>query len=162
MSSSSRQPPQRVSWRLELKSPDGSLSTIHANQLPGKTPRFRETLQPTQTGVHELTLHTPGSSPEIQQRRFSVYDVNVERLETSARPAPLQVLSEHSGGKFLPWDRPDDLLDLLRRRRLATSVPPEAEYMWDQMALLLLLLAWSGCEWIFPTFGRVAVTYPAC
>ncbi len=137
------------SWRLELTSPDGSLNTIQANRLPGKTPRFRETLQPTQTGVHELTLHTPGSSPQTQQRRFNVYDVNVERLETSARPAPLQVLSEHSGGTFLSWDRPDDLLDLLRRRRLATSVPPEAKYLWDQMALMVLLLAWMGCEWIF-------------
>jgi hypothetical protein len=136
-------------WRLELKSPDGTLSSIHANQLPGKTPRFRETLQPTQTGVHELTLQTPGSSPETQQRRFNVYDINVERLETSARPAPLQVLSEHSGGTFLSWDRPNDFLKLLRRHRLATSVPPEAEYMWDQMALMLLLLTWSGCEWIF-------------
>ncbi|MCA9055181.1 MAG: hypothetical protein KDA75_15180, partial [Planctomycetaceae bacterium] len=70
-------PPAGADPRLEIRGPDDAPLDVALHPLPGQTPRFRATLTPTQTGVHRVTVQTPGMSPAILEKRFNVYEVNL-------------------------------------------------------------------------------------
>lgn len=134
--------------RLTLKTPDGSSTDVAMHLLPGRNIRFRATLEPSVVGVHEVSVHAPGLVPERLGRKFNVYDLNVERLQTSANPMPLRVLAEHSGGQYFEADQYKELPKILRRHRASMLVPPRLEYIWDQWFVMCLMLVWTGVEWI--------------
>lgn len=134
---------------LELEGPDGTSAEIALHPLPGSSPRFQATLEPDQVGVHHVTLTAPGMTPAEIRKSFSVYDVNLERLQTAANAMPLRILAEHSGGAFYQAEYVDDLQDQLRRHRQSLLSPPRLEYIWDQGVIMTLLLVWMGLEWIF-------------
>jgi hypothetical protein len=87
-------------------------------------------------------------APAEQEQRFSVYDVNEERLNTTVNPMPLKVLAEHSGGEFFEVDQASTFVERLRRHRLSLEAPPQTEFVWDDWRYLVLLLTWAGAEWI--------------
>jgi hypothetical protein len=60
----------------------------------------------------------------------------------------MAVLAEHTGGEAFKPNQADLLMDKLERRRLATIVPIEPEYIWDKGVILFILLLWAGLEWI--------------
>lgn len=134
---------------LELTGPDGAPVDVALHRLPGGSPRFRATLAPEAAGIHRVALTAPGMSPSEIARNFSVYDVNLERLQTAANAMPLRILAEHSGGAFYQAEFVDDLHDQLRRHQQSLLTPPTLEYLWDQGVIMTLLLVWMGLEWIF-------------
>ena len=134
--------------RLEVIGPDGAAVDVALHNLPGAFPRYRATLTPGATGIHEVRLAAPGMQPAELSRKFSVYDVNLERLHTAVNPTPLRILAEHSGGRFLATDEMSELLSYLDRHLASLQTPPRLEYLWDRGLILTLLLVWMGIEWI--------------
>jgi hypothetical protein len=143
------QPPIGADPLLELRGPDGEPAQVALHRLPGSSPRFRARLAPDAVGTHEVTLTAPGMTPAEISKRFSVYDVNLERLQTAANAMPLRILAEHSGGAFFQAEFVNDLHDQLRRHRQSLLSPPKLQYLWDQGMIMTLLLVWMGMEWIF-------------
>lgn len=141
-------PPGGVQPALRLIEPDGRRSDVPLQRLPGAAPRYRAELALEHIGIHELQLHAPGMLPAQQHTRFNVYDVDIERLETSANPMNLRILAEHTGGRFFEAERMSELADHLRRHRQAAIVPPRLEYVWDRWFVMCLLLSWIGAEWL--------------
>jgi hypothetical protein len=139
----------QADWQVQWSAPDGPARRVALRQMPGRLPRFRATLTPRATGVHQFELIMPTLSPPTQVQKLNVYDVNTERLETSARPQWLAQLAEATGGQaFAATDAPDDVLRSIRRDQLARQVPAEPEYLWDRAGVMILLLMWMGCEWL--------------
>ncbi|MBS3735381.1 MAG: hypothetical protein KGY99_10740 [Phycisphaerae bacterium] len=133
-----------VRWRR----PDGSEQTLALAEADGRADRHQGTLTTTQAGVHTLVLDAPQCTPSRIRRRFSVYDVSVERLHAAANPEALRRLATDSGGQvFLPnqADRFAAELGGLFSREHLRSGP---RYIWDRWAVLVVLLVWAGAEWI--------------
>jgi hypothetical protein len=135
--------------RLELRNPQGEQSDVALHRLPGQSPRFRATVKPEHTGVHHVTVVAPGMQPAALDKRFSVYDVNLERLHTGANFLALEMLAEHTGGAMFDAGELSGLEDRLQRHRESLIVPPQREYIWDRGVILTLLLSWAGLEWLF-------------
>jgi hypothetical protein len=142
------EPLEGTSPKLEVVGPAGTAVDVALHELPGAFPRYRATLTPTATGVHEVRLSAPGMNPAEVSRKFNVYDINLERLHTAVNPTPLRILAEHSGGRFLGTDEMSELLSYLERHLASLEMPPTLEYIWDRGAILTLLLVWMGIEWI--------------
>jgi hypothetical protein len=121
---------------------------VAMHRLPGPSPRFRGTLTPNTAGVYRITAATPGMTPPQLEAKFSVYDVNMERLHTAADPIALAMLSDLSGGAALEVQSASDLAGHLARHRQSVLAPPRIEYVWDQSFVMWMLLGWLGLEWI--------------
>jgi hypothetical protein len=135
-------------WRLVWTDPSGQDQELSLRRVPGRAPRFRATISPQLVGVHEFTLLAPTSLPARQQQKLNVFDVNLERLETSAQPARLRTLAERTGGHFFAADESDEFLRIVAQQQQAKFIPPEPQYVWDQAGIMTLLLMWIGCEWL--------------
>jgi hypothetical protein len=141
-------PPGGAHPRLEITSPDGTTRELALAALPGRDPRFRATLAPEGAGVYQAELVAAGMTPERQARKFSVYDVSLERLNASADHARLASLAEQTGGAFFASHQADELASRLHRHSASLVVPPRLEYVWDQWWVMAALLAWAGAEWL--------------
>jgi hypothetical protein len=141
-------PPTGAHPKLELIDPAHRRREIALEPIASREPRFRATLKPETIGVYQVNVETPGMQPARQEKRFNVYDTNVERLMTAADPMTLRMLAEHSGGHFYEAEQAADLVNQLRLFRLSQHVPPQLEYIWDQGAIMVLLLVWGGSEWL--------------
>ena len=108
---------------------------------------------PEITGIHTVVLEAPSLTPEPVYAKFTAYDIDAERIHCAARPQPLRFLSEASGGRFLQEDSPDTLLEILRQQEAAMRVPPQLRFFWDEGWILVLLLVWSGLEWLIRKKG---------
>jgi hypothetical protein len=104
-------------------------------------------------GVYRVVAEPAEPDLPPAEARFNVYDVDLERLRSSANPAALRVLAEQSGGQFLNRRQPDQLLEALSRYRAAAVVPPRPQKIWDRGWLLVMLLGWAGLEWIVRKLG---------
>jgi hypothetical protein len=133
---------------LSLTLPSGESRTITMAPVPGREPRFRVEIKPETTGVYQLTLQALDAETSKLERKFNVYDVNLERLQSSANLMPLRVLAEYSGGQFMDAKTAGDLAGLLHRHRTSMLVPPKLEYIWDQSIVMTCLLIWAGVEWL--------------
>jgi hypothetical protein len=133
---------------LRLIDPDGKEQTLRPDPIPGVDLRRQATMTPDKAGVWRVILSAPPLTPATQERRFSVYDVNMERLRTDARPAVMKALADQTGGLFFDADDPADLAHELARQQSARLVPPRPVYAWDTGWFLTLLLVWVGIEWI--------------
>lgn len=134
--------------KLAVTDAGGRTEEILLERRPGREPRFQASLQPQSTGVYRVALKSPGLTPADQEQRFSVYDVNEERLNTMVNAMPLKVLAEHSGGEFYEIDQRDRFLQRLKRHLVATQAPPQTEYIWDDWRVMVAVLSWFGIEWI--------------
>lgn len=144
-------PPDGAEPQLTIHRPDGASADEALHRLPGQALRYRATLQPTQLGVHTATVRTPGATSTTLEKRFNVYEVNLERLQTSANFPALQMLAKHSGGAMFDTSDSNALqLQLqLQRHRESRITPPQREYVWDHGLIMTLLLSWAGVEWLF-------------
>jgi hypothetical protein len=138
----------RRPWTVTWQDSEGQARDLALTQVPGQSPRFRATIRPGQVGVHAVRLRAPEIAEADQSRNFNVYEMNLERLDTSARPGFLRTLAENSGGQVLAVDQPEQLLAAIERQMVARTVPPEPEYVWDHWLFMLALLSWIGVEWI--------------
>lgn len=145
-----RQPPlSGAEPQLEVAGPRGDPVEAALHELPGQSPRYRATLSPTETGVHRVRVQAPGMSPAVLEKRLNVYEVNLERLQTSANYLALQILAEHSGGAMFEAGDLSALGPALSRHRQSLVIPPQREYLWDRGWIMTLLLVWAGAEWLF-------------
>jgi hypothetical protein len=133
---------------LEVTESSGETRQVALERTPGRVPRYRGTWQPVGLGVHNVKLVAPGMVPDNIERKFNVYHFNIERLETSANPMPLQVLAEHTGARCFQPHQGEELIATLKAHRDSYQKPKELEYIWDRWSVMLLLLIWGGTEWI--------------
>ena len=138
----------QADWRVEWIGADGQTRDVDFRKLAGQLPRLRSEIRPEMSGVHQIRLHTPTSSTATQVRKFNAFDINLERLDPSARPERLRRCAERTRGGFFAPDRPDEFLEVLERRALAQQIPTEPEYVWDHWVVMIVLLIWLGGDWI--------------
>jgi hypothetical protein len=141
-------PPTGAAPKLELIDPSQRPREIALSPVASREPRFRATVKPQMAGIHRIQLQTPSMQPAKQERRFNVCDVNQERLITAADPMSLRMLAEHSGGHFYEMKQAADLAEHLHQLRVVEHVPPKLEYIWDQGTIMVLILVWTGSEWL--------------
>ncbi|MBI1373190.1 MAG: hypothetical protein GC159_10705 [Phycisphaera sp.] len=133
---------------VRVTAPDGTTRAVPIDQVGGQSNRQRGTLDADAVGVWTVTLEPDALHAEPVTRRFSVYDLDLERLDPAARPAQLKMLAEETGGLSFSVDDDVDLAALLSRERIASLAPPRTEYVWDRAWILFVMLAWAGLEWI--------------
>lgn len=134
--------------RLSLTDPLGHAHELKLQPTEDALRRASGAFLPRTAGTWAVRLDTAGSNPSSITRQFGVYDVNVERLRSEARPRVLRELAESTGGYFFHVEDGVELATLLDRRHRAGTTPPSPRYAWDRLAILLLLLGWMGLEWI--------------
>jgi len=141
--------PPRDDWRPMLKvvDPAGTTHELSPRKLTGGT-RQQATFKPETTGVYTVTLDAAPLIPARQEKKFSVFFEDVERLESSADPDALRALAEQSGGLFFTADQAGELPGQLTRLRAAQVTPDRLEYVWNTGFVLALLLIWTGMEWL--------------
>jgi len=135
--------------KLSVVGPGGKSEGLVLRSSGGSnSSRLQAVYKPKALGVYRVVLETPGMKPEKQEKKFSIYNIDLERLQTSARPAALQTLAEQSGGQFLPADQADRFPEALARQRQLRIVPRRPKFIWDKGLLLFLLVTWAGAEWL--------------
>lgn len=134
--------------KLTITDPDGKAADLATIPLAGMETRRQANVTPKRAGVYTATLDTPTLQPATQQRKFSVYDIDLERLDAGARPADLQLLAEQSGGRTFADNAANELLGTLAEQQRLRLVPPQPEYLWDTGGVLLVLVLWIGTEWL--------------
>ncbi len=122
--------------------------TLTLSPVPGAPLRLRATYEPTVSGVHRVDVDAAPLQPAKLTGRFSVSDIDVERLDASARPDQMRALAEATGGLALDASQAGSLADDLQRLRASQRVPSRADYIWDQWWVLAGVLLWAGVEWI--------------
>lgn len=129
--------------RVQVVDPAGQAHDVPLRPVDDEGTRFQASFEPVAAGVHRVLLEA--GTADAQERKFSVYDVDAERLEVSAAPEGLGVLAEQSGGRLLTsiTDLPTELLE----RRAEHARQREANFVWDRWPVLAALLLWIGAEW---------------
>ncbi len=146
--------PLEPSVRAVVTAPDGSHHEAALRPVGGSSLRHRVTYTVAAPGVHTVTVMgalSDKTSPLTA--RFNAYEIDMERLYSSADPTAMKLLAQHSGGTALHPGRPDELRDVLDRYRAATIVPPQPHYVWDRGVILALILTWAGGEWLIRKRG---------
>lgn len=132
--------------KVTLTGPDGKSQDV---PVAAATGRVQGSFTPRQTGVYRAMLETPGMNPPRQEKRFSVFDVNFERLQTAANPEAMRLLAEQSGGLFFPAGSPaGGLPEALAKHQESRGVLPQVNFLWDKAPILVVLLVWMGAEWL--------------
>ncbi len=126
-----------------------ALTPVDSGQL-----RLHATAAPTNPGVYTLRLLRPGHPP--QEARFVVSAVDGERLRCDADPGAMRRLAQATSGQVLDDATPADLAKWIGAQREAVAIPPQAEYVWGRLPILLLILMVAGVEWILRRKGGLA------
>lgn len=134
---------------LQVKNPDGTVQQIPLSPVAGRTPRLRARYQVEQNGVHEFLLDAAGMTPDSITRKFNAYSINVERLNTAARPMNMKMIADQTGGRFYGPNDCDEFIRQIQLDAEATKIPPKTVYIWDQAWLMIALIFVAGAEWIF-------------
>ncbi len=134
---------------VRVTSPDGVEAAVAMSPSPGSVTRVQGQFTPDQPGVYVINMTTEGEAPVELVKRFNVTNASLERLRASADPAALARLAEESGGLVFQFDQagkfPGELAAIFAGGR-ETGGP---RHVWDKWHVLVVLLAWAGCEWIF-------------
>jgi len=133
---------------VTVTGPDGASRQVVLASTDGVATRKLGHVAPTATGVYTVVMDCPNATPARIEKKFSVYDVNVEKLQSSADPQAMRTLAEQSGGMFMTPDSAADLPARLEARNTQAGATPQPVFIWDTAALLVILLVWAGVEWI--------------
>ena len=128
--------------------PQGKTHSIVMNRLGQMDSRLQGEFTPQTTGVHQVVLECPQLKPGTIQKRFNSYDVDMERLQTSANPEAMRILAEQSAGRYFEPAESERLSEELAKIRAMRQVPRRPEYIWPRGIILVVLLLWAGAEWI--------------
>ena len=82
------------------------------------------------------------------KQKFSAYQIDVEKLNTTARPLTLKLIAGQCGGDFYDAGDCTKFLNQIELDIEAAKIPPRTVYIWDNAWLMLLLLISIGSEWI--------------
>ena len=135
--------------KVALTGPDGKSQEVPLTSAGPAGGRMQGSFTPRQTGVYCALLETSGMNPARQEKRFSVFDVNFERLQTAANPEAMRLLAEQSGGLFFKADASaGGLPEALAKHQESRGVLPQVNFLWDKGPILVVLLVWMGAEWL--------------
>lgn len=154
---SARDPGLIDDYSLELEGPDGNTQTLAL--VGSDTIRRYAVSRPETPGIYTVRAKHKNAQADTQanpaelKARFSVYDIDLERLESAAAPGPMRMLAERTGGEALNPYEPDALGKVLQRYLAMMTLPPQPTYIWDQGIFLFLLLFIAGFEWIARKLG---------
>jgi len=140
---------QKTAPRLIVTSPSGQVQNLVLSKIAAKPLCFSTTLRPSEPGVYRLSLELGEGRDAMAgpSSRIAVYDPSVEQLDVSARPDVLAAISEATGGHELAIDAPSELLQYVRKLRMARSKDSRIRYVFDQPLALLLIAGCLGFEW---------------
>lgn len=139
--------------QVTIVGPDGEQLTAALAPVGGSTTRRRAEVYPDKPGVYRVTARDAQSPDETIETKFNCYDIDIERLHSSANRGALHTLAESSGGRCLSPDDPEELAKILSRQREAALSPPRPYYLWDRGWVLTAVLVWAGMEWIIRRSG---------
>ena len=142
-----------VEARLTIVDPLGQQHAPALRAAGSVGTRRQAQFQPEQPGLYRVTVESPLLDGKPLEARFSVYDIDFERLLSATNRQALRQLAVGSGGLLLNPAEPGKLPDLLRRYRASRSVPPRPRYVWDRAWIMTLILLWGGCEWLIRRKG---------
>jgi len=155
---STRDPGLIDEYSLELEGPDGQTQSLAL--IGNDTIRRYATTQANKPGIYTVRAKPKTSvgnddqgSVDVLEARFSVYDIDLERLESAADPGSMRMLAEQTGGEALNPYEPEALGKVLQRYLAMMTLPPQPSYIWDQGFFLFLLLLIAGFEWIARKLG---------
>lgn len=134
--------------RLTVSDSDGKQQELSLKRLAGMSLRLQTTFTGKKTGIYTAVLECPQLRPPKIERKFSIYNVDLERLRTSAKPEAMRVLAEQSGGLFLQPDQAHKLPEQMAKLRALRVVPQRPDFIWDKALFLVVLLLWAGGEWL--------------
>lgn len=138
---------------VTVESPKGERISVALAPVAGSTTRQRAVFHPQSPGRYQVFAESSVLPDQIVRARFNCYQVDIERMHTSANRGALRTLSESSGGRCLNPDEPDSLPKILSRHREAVFSPLTPDYIWDKGWLMSLILTWAGIEWIVRRVG---------
>ncbi|MFW6059555.1 MAG: hypothetical protein ACODAQ_05205, partial [Phycisphaeraceae bacterium] len=144
--------PREAPGRLVASGPGDEVRELALSEIDPGT-RWQASLRPEAGGVHTVRFEPAGDEVEPIEQKFSVIDIDRERLHSAANPAALRQFAEQSGGALLDPYAPDALPAKLQRHRAALEVPSRPEYIWDRGWVLAALLMWAGGEWLLRRKG---------
>lgn len=139
---------------LQLIDPAGNTQAVDLGGEGGL--RKHALVKPEQTGVYTLRIVHAGGDAETAEpveAKFTVQDINLERLQSAADPQSLRMLAEQTGGQVLSPYEPEQLGGVLERYLAMMTIPPQPQYIWDRGIFLILLLLLAGFEWIGRKLG---------
>lgn len=142
------EPPAGFAPSLSVIDPSGQSAPVAMEPANDSPRRWTATFKPVAPGPHRLTMNGEPLKPGVIEKRFSVFDLNMERLHASARPSFMSSLSQLSGGRTLDPANPEAFLEQLALDVALQSVPPRVDYIWDRFWLMFGLLVWAGIEWL--------------
>ncbi len=148
-----------VTARVIVDVPGGGTIEPALDPVPGSTTRRRAYIYPKQPGVHRVRVIENGTDDagdgtgSAIEAKFNCYNIDIERLYTSADRGALRTLSELSGGRCLDPAEPESLKVLLDKQREAAKTPATPYYLWDRGWVLGLVLSWVGAEWLLRRAG---------
>lgn len=145
-------------YQIQLTTPDDQVRTL---ELAGSdTVRRFALAQADKPGIYTVRVQPKPGTPaaaadagEPIQQRFSVYDIDLERLESAAAPGPMRRVAQQTGGEVLSPYQPEQLGRVLERYLAMMVIPPQPSYIWDKGFFLFLLLLLAGFEWIARKLG---------
>jgi len=145
-------------YQIQLTTPDDQVRTL---ELAGSdTVRRFALAQADKPGIYTVRVQPKPGTPaaaadeaEPIQQRFSVYDIDLERLESAAAPGPMRRVAQQTGGEVLSPYQPDELGRVLERYLAMMVIPPRPSYIWDKGFFLFFLLLLAGFEWIARKLG---------
>jgi hypothetical protein len=133
---------------VQLISPTGAVQPITLTDRSQTHRRFESVITPDAVGLWRIVLPPSPLNDQPVERKLSVHDLDIERLQCAARPLVMQQIAQATGAMALDGSQPIDLTDRLQRRQAATIVPPKPRYIWDSPLLMAALLASMGIEWL--------------
>ncbi|QEG22470.1 vWA domain-containing protein [Mariniblastus fucicola] len=133
--------------------PDGQTKPIALTPVAGRNPRFRAKVLADQGGIYEIRLNAPGLLEKDLSQKFSAYQINVEKLNTTANPMTLKMIAGQCGGEFYQPSECEKFLKQVKLDAEAAKIPPKTVYIWDRAWLMLLLSLSIGSEWIFRRYA---------
>ena len=156
-------PPQ-----LRVYDPGDEVFSPALQSLGGSVTQYRARFEPKQGGVYRAVLeravgddvlrneaenvqgspNDQNADPEAMERRFTVIDVNHERLYTSADPTLMRLLAEQTGGMSLQADQWQRFIDQSIASRAATLGPGERRLIWQRAWVMVAVLGWASVEWL--------------
>ena len=134
--------------KVTLIAPDGEESVLALAPSAGSDTRLQGAARVDRVGAYTVVMECPQGKPARIEKRFSVYDVDMERLKVAADPEALAQLAEESGGAVFLAHQAKEFPQTVAAMQALRHGSPRAKFVWDKWAFLVVLLVWAGGEWI--------------
>ena len=123
---------------------------VHLSHLPEEPGRYRGRFRPGELGPLSLVLTDDGSAEGeiLASARLTVNLPSAEMRITAQDTAALEALCERTGGRLVPIDRANDLLDALDGRERLTRTLASQDVPLDGRTALLVFLVLAAAEWL--------------